>query len=137
MPTTTFFGLEIANICKTWLAEPWVTQNEKIHYAFIKFLAKAYKIVSRDQGPDKLYIHLYNTFDSDGKQYPFRRIDFVHALHKWMMHVTTTDVDLTNQYYNVVRSALEDLEPLLDETRKVTPVECLLRDSPVYMNGHS
>lgn len=136
--TTIFFGIEIANICKTWHQEPWVTQDSRIRVAFLRFLAKAYKVVRWDQGPDPYYIHLKNTFDGEGRQYAFRRIDFVNALHTWMLKITTTNIESLNENYEVIRLALEQLEPLLDPSREnSTPVECHILESEVYMNGHA
>ena len=136
MPTTTFFGIEIAKMCRTWIQEPWVCQNSTVRLPYVRFIAKAFKVVRWDQGPDGVYIHLYHTFDSERRQYAFCRNDFVHALYKWMLYSTTTDIDAINQNYNVIKVELEELEAQLDPSRNVTPVECLFLDGPVYMNGY-
>ena len=134
MLTTAFAPIDIVRLCTDWSEQSWVNGSETVSRAFGQFLFKAHQVNSWDHG---YYIHIYHTFDNEGNRHSFRRIDYVHALYKFMMRLGTTNIwELTNDY-NVLISTLRVLEPLWAPARMdPTPVQCIILDGPVYMNGH-
>lgn len=137
MPTTAFTAIGIAHLCTSWREESWVNQSETVSRAFDHFLWKAYQVIRWDQGPDAYYVHMYHTFDDAGNRHIFRRIDYVHALYTFMMRLTTTNIEQLNDDYDVLKLALNELEPFMAPERgDPIPVECVMTDGLVYMNGH-
>lgn len=136
MPITAFHPRDVINKCMRFKDEPWANFYRVVREAFAALIHKATRSYINERGGVRLWIHIYHTFDDEGNQLPFRRIDYVNALHKWIMHLTQTEITEANEWYYVMRLALMQVEPRYDPTRDWQPVDCMILDGEVYMNGH-